>query len=46
MKEVLWSEERVKCDLCSYNWVAVYPQDIERLECPNCSNMVYYEIEN
>lgn len=32
----------VKCDLCAYNWVAVYQEspsrDLRRLQCPNCNN--------
>jgi protein-arginine kinase activator protein McsA len=33
----------VQCDLCSYKWVAVRPKDTEKLECPNCNNIVNYE---
>lgn len=33
----------VKCDLCSYHWVAVRPFGLTKLECPNCNNMVYFE---
>jgi DNA-directed RNA polymerase subunit M/transcription elongation factor TFIIS len=33
----------VKCDLCSYKWVAVRPKGLIKLECPNCGNMVHFE---
>lgn len=33
----------VKCDLCSHEWVAVRPEGLDELECPNCSNMVNFE---
>lgn len=33
----------VKCDLCAKEWVAVRPEDVEKLECPNCGNMVHFE---
>jgi len=33
----------VTCDLCGYNWVAVRPADLSKLECPNCNNMVQFE---
>jgi len=38
-----WSSGMVKCDLCSNTWVAVRPTGIEKLECPNCENMVNFE---
>ncbi len=38
-----WIAESVKCDLCSHEWVAVRHDNSERLECPNCKNMVYFE---
>lgn len=34
---------KVKCDLCSYTWVAVRPAGIEKLECPNCNNICQFE---
>lgn len=37
-----WS--KVKCDLCSYEWTAIRPAiGLAKLECPKCSNMVYFE---
>lgn len=38
-----WIGSKVKCDLCGYAWVAVYHKSSEKLECPNCKNMVYYD---
>lgn len=34
---------QVKCDLCSKEWTAVRPLGTEKLECPNCENIVYFE---
>jgi len=34
---------KVKCDLCSYEWIAVRPEGLIKLECPNCENMVHFE---
>ena len=34
----------VECDVCTHRWVAVYPADRDTLECPNCENMVGFEI--
>lgn len=33
----------VKCDLCGHKWVAVRSPETEKLECPKCGNIVYYE---
>jgi len=30
----------VRCDVCSHKWVAVRPEGLPWLECPNCANMV------
>lgn len=38
-----WNAEHVQCDLCSHKWVGVYPEDLDRIECPNCNNMVMFE---
>lgn len=27
-----------RCDICSREWVAVYPEVCERLECPTCGH--------
>lgn len=43
MNEDLWEASLVRCDLCSHEWVAVRPLGLEKLECPNCENMVYFE---
>ena len=34
---------KVKCDLCEYEWIAVRPEGLTKLECPNCHNMVNFE---
>jgi len=34
---------KVKCDLCSYTWVAVRPEGLTKIECPHCGNMVNFE---
>jgi hypothetical protein len=42
-----FESEIVKCDLCSFVWVAVMPVNTEKLECPKCENICYYEkLEN
>lgn len=33
----------VKCDLCDNQWVAVRPVGVDKLQCPFCMNMVYFE---
>lgn len=33
----------VQCDLCTERWVAVRPTGTQKLECPNCENMVTFE---
>ena len=43
MKEEKYEVSKVKCDLCSYEWVAVRPLGLTKLECSNCKNMVYFE---
>ncbi|MFT6879105.1 MAG: hypothetical protein ACJARG_000029 [Arcticibacterium sp.] len=39
-----WANEIVKCDLCTTEWNAAYETSCDRLECPSCGNMVYFEI--
>ena len=34
---------KVKCDLCSYQWIAVRPTGVEKLECPSCKNICHFE---
>ena len=43
-EETGWLGESVVCDLCGYEWVAVYHEDCDKLECPNCENMVYFDV--
>mgnify|MGYP000034041562 CR=1 FL=1 len=38
-----WLGEQVKCDLCGYEWTAVYHESCDKLECSNCGNMVMFE---
>ena len=38
--------ESVRCDLCCYVWVAVFPSTVQQLECPNCHNMTNIELYN
>jgi len=42
-KEDNWVANHIQCDLCSHKWVAVYPAELDRIECSNCSNMVMFE---
>lgn len=34
---------KVKCGLCNHEWIAVRPEGIEKLECPNCHNISHFE---
>lgn len=43
MNKETWDASLVECDLCSHDWVSVRPFGLEKLECPNCENMVYFE---
>jgi hypothetical protein len=36
---------KVKCDVCSYSWVAVRPVGLTELECPNCGRLCSFENE-
>jgi len=42
--KLLFTAAFVRCDLCTKEWTAVYPLSCKRLECPNCNNMVTFEI--
>jgi DNA-directed RNA polymerase subunit RPC12/RpoP len=44
--ETEWSANYIQCDLCNHKWASVYPNELDRLECPNCSNMVMFETFN
>lgn len=39
----VWRGAKVKCDLCNYEWIAVYHRDCDKLECTNCTNMSHFE---
>lgn len=38
-----WESSKVRCDICSHEWIAVRPDNTPKLECPNCHNVAYYE---
>jgi hypothetical protein len=41
-----WIVNKVKCDLCSFIWIAIYPKDCDKLECKTCGNISsYFEIK-
>jgi len=42
--EKVWISAKVKCDLCNYEWIAVYHKDSEKLECDDCENVSYFEV--
>jgi hypothetical protein len=43
MVEAHYEVSKVKCDLCGKEWVAVRTEELTKLECPNCGNMVNFE---
>lgn len=43
MKFESWIGSKVKCDICSHEWIAVFRKDSEKLECPNCECYTNYE---
>jgi hypothetical protein len=43
-EQVGWAGNLVQCDVCAHKWVAVYPADLELLECPNCGGRVKYTV--
>jgi hypothetical protein len=38
-----WTANYIQCDLCSHKWTAVYLTELDKLECPNCTNMVIFD---
>lgn len=40
---IKWEISIVRCDLCSYEWVAIRPLGTLRLECSNCNNLSNFE---
>lgn len=34
---------KVECGLCGHTWIAVRPQGLTELQCPNCKNMTQFE---
>ena len=43
LNEKGWLGNKVQCDLCGNEWVAVYHEDCDKLECPNCNNISHFE---
>lgn len=39
-----WIPAQVMCNCCSHIWIAVYPAELEKLECPNCENMTIFNV--
>lgn len=39
-----WCGEFVRCDLCGHKWSAVFPEELDRIQCPNCKQFVGFEI--
>jgi len=39
-----WCANYIECDICTHKWTSVYHIDCDKLECPNCHNMVDYSI--
>lgn len=37
--EDLWASGKVRCDLCTHEWIAVRHAEINALQCPNCNNL-------
>jgi len=31
-----WKTHPFRCDICEYNWVALYPASCSEIACPNC----------
>jgi len=42
-KREFWEASKVKCDLCGYEWWAVRPDGLIKLECPHCHYVAYFE---
>jgi len=38
-----WEVSKVECSLCTYQWYAVRPEGVEKIECPNCENICNFE---
>ena len=35
----VWKYDDIRCKCCGYEWVAVFLQGVDTLECPECSKM-------
>ena len=42
--ETGWTANYIECDLCSHKWISVYTAQLDKLECPNCTNIVTFKI--
>jgi len=38
-----WAVGKVKCDICSHEWIGVRPSNQTKLECPNCKQVAHFE---
>lgn len=41
-----WAVGNVRCDLCGFGWVAVRPENTDKLECSNCNNICTFQIDD
>lgn len=41
-----WLSGKIQCDICTHNWIAVYNERCQRLECPHCERMVTFTVIN
>lgn len=39
-----WIPAKVECNSCGHNWIAVYHNTSEELECPNCENITLFNV--
>lgn len=44
IEETGWIGAKVECDVCRNQWIAVYHESCEQLECNNCEAMVNFEL--
>ena len=40
-----WTTATIVCDICTHEWIGVYLLESDKLECPNCENMVHFEVK-
>jgi hypothetical protein len=39
-----WAAKKLKCDLCSHEYISVHVNHTPKLECSNCGNISYYTV--